>query len=200
MVMPNNTLITGIILAGGKNSRMGYEKALLQIGGRRIIEVVSSMLRQLTREVLIVSGNEDIYFPYCDRVVKDIEPGRGPIGGIYTGLVSASSDRSLVVACDMPFVSLSLGRLLAGATDGYDIVVPKYRGYPEPLFAVYSKTCIEPICKQIARCDYRVTGFYKDMRVKYIEEDMMRQVESQLERAFFNVNTPADLEKARAMV
>ncbi len=198
--MSIDAVITGIILAGGKNSRMGSEKALLQIGGRRIIEVVSSMLRQLTREVLIVSGNEDIYFPYCDRVVKDIEPGCGPIGGIYTGLVSASCDKSLVVACDMPFVSFSLGRLLAGAAAGYDIVVPRYRGYLEPLFAVYSKTCIEPIGRQIARCDYRVTGFYKDVRVKYIDEDVMRQVEPQLERAFLNVNTPADLEKARAMV
>ncbi|MCG8400930.1 MAG: molybdenum cofactor guanylyltransferase [Firmicutes bacterium] len=194
------TGVSGVILAGGKNTRMGSEKALLKIGDRLIIDIISSALRPLTDEILIVSSNHDVYTRYCDRVVEDIASNCGPLGGIHAGLVRVVNRRVLVTACDMPFVSTALARLLIKEAAGFDILVPKYRGYLEPLFAVYNKTCIDAIEERLARGQNKISSLYHVLRVKYLEEDKMRAAEPQLEKVFFNLNTPSDLDKAQSIM
>ena len=198
--MDLSTGVSGIILAGGKNTRMGSEKALLKIGDRLIIDVISSTLRPVTDEILIVSGNHDVYARYCDRVVEDIASNCGPLGGIHAGLVQVVNSRALVTACDMPFVSTALARLLIKEAAVFDILVPRYRGYPEPLFSVYNKTCIDTIEERIARGQNKISGLYHALRVKYLEEDKMRVAEPELEKVFFNINTPSDLKKAQIIM
>lgn len=197
--MHQKTGVTGIILAGGKNSRMGTHKALLKIGGRPIIEIVSAILRPITDEIVIVSNNPGFYETYGDRVVGDISAGRGPLGGIHSGLLHSAYEKALVAACDMPFVSTALANLLVENSPGYDVVVPVYRGYPEPLFALYDKRCISAIQDHLVRGQNKITGFYDDVRVRRLEENELRAAEPELDRVFFNVNTPADLEKAQTL-
>lgn len=192
--------VTGIILAGGKNSRMGAEKALLKVGPYFIIERISGVLRKLVDEILVVAGQPEKYAAYGDRVVSDIITGRGPLGGIHAGLVHAAYPRVLVTACDMPFTSAGLVRLIMDSAAGYDVVVPRYRGYPEPLFALYGKSCTGVIERQLAGGRNKITAFYGLVRVRYLEEHEMVAVEPCLERVFFNVNTPGDLEKANLLV
>jgi molybdopterin-guanine dinucleotide biosynthesis protein A len=192
--------VTGIILAGGKNARMGAEKALLKVGPYFIIERISGVLKNLVGEILVVTGCPEKYAGYGDRVISDIITGRGPLGGIHAGLVHASYPRALVTACDMPFVSAGLARLIIREAAGYDVVVPRYRGYPEPLFALYGKSCINIIERRLAEGRNKITGFYDRVKVRYLEENEMAIVEPRLDRVFFNVNTPGDLEKANLLV
>ena len=194
-----NAGVSGIILAGGKNTRMGAEKALLKIGARPIIEIISTALKPLTTEIIIVSNSPEQYSAYGDMVVGDIIPGCGPLGGIHAGLLHISCRAALVTACDTPFVSANLARLLMKHSAGYDLVVPRYRGYLEPLFALYNKSCLSTIEARLQQGRNKITGFYDGLRVRYLEEEELRAVETELERIFLNVNTPTDLAKAQSI-
>ncbi|SFR02908.1 molybdenum cofactor guanylyltransferase [Desulfoscipio geothermicus] len=192
--------VSGIILAGGKNARMGTDKALLKVGPYFIIERIAGVLCTLVDEILVVTARPELYARYGDKMVSDIMGGHGPLGGIHAGLVHAAYPRALVTACDMPFISAGLGGLLIRAAAGYDAAVPRYRGYLEPLCAVYTKNCIEVIERQLARGQNKITGFYDRVRVRYVEESDLRAVEPNLEQVFFNVNTPDDIKKAQLIV
>jgi len=196
----HNAGVAGIILAGGKNSRMGAEKALLKIGAKPIIEIISTALKPLTEEIIIVSNRPEQYSTYGDLVVGDIIPGCGPLGGIHAGLLHSSGQAALVTACDTPFVSANLARLLMKHAAGYDLVVPRYRGFLEPLFALYNKSCLNTIEARLKQGRNKITGFYDDLRVRYVEEEELRSAETELDRVFLNVNTPVDLAKAQTIV
>jgi len=161
--------VSGIILAGGKNTRMGSDKALLKVGPYFIIERIAGVLRTLVDEILVVTARPDLHARYGDKTVSDIMAGHGPLGGLHAGLVHAAHPRALVTACDIPFVSANLGSLLIRAVTGYDAAVPRYRGYLEPLCAAYTKNCIEVIERQLARGQNKITGFYDRVRVRYVE-------------------------------
>jgi len=200
--MHHNAGVSGIILAGGKNTRMGTEKALLQIGGKPIIEIISTALKSITGEIIIVSNNPGHYADYGDRVVADIIPGCGPLGGIHAGLTHTSYQVALVTPCDTPFVSTNLARLLIEHSAGYDIVMPRYRGFLEPLFALYNKSCLDTIEARLKQGHNKITRVIESLilegvKVRYLEEDKLRAAEPELERVFLNVNTPTDLTKAQ---
>lgn len=192
--------VSGIILAGGKNVRMGTEKALLKVGPHFIIEKISAVFRSLVNEILVVTSRPEAYATYGDVIISDILPGHGPLSGIHAGLVHASYSRAVVTACDTPFISTNLLTMLIKSVDDHDVVVPRYRGFLEPLCALYGKGCIEIIENQLIRGYNKITGFYDLAKVKYLEEDEMRAVEPELDRVFFNVNTPEDLKKAQSFV
>lgn len=190
---------TGIILAGGKNSRMGAEKALLKVGPSLIIERIAGVLRQLAQEIIIVTQEPEKYMQYGDRAVRDIIPGCGPLGGIYTGLLYAGYPRALVLACDTPFVSVHVGRLLIARAPGYQAVVPCYGGYLQPLCALYHRSCFQVIEHRLAAGLYKTSQLYDNIKTRVLTEEEMAVVEPLLARTFFNVNTPADLEKAHLL-
>lgn len=194
------TGISGIILAGGKNARMGTEKALLKVGPHFIIEHVSYILRSVSEEIIIVTSEPDKYARYGDRTVKDIIAGHGPLSGIHAGVASAGHHFALVTACDMPFVSAGLAELLVNNAAGYDAVVPFYRGFPEPLFALYSKSCLKVIEELLRHNLNKITGFYERVKVNFLNEQKMLEAETDLDKIFFNVNTPEDLKKAQTML
>lgn len=183
---------TGVILAGGKSSRMGSDKALLRIGKKTIIEEEISMLRDILGEIIVVvAGDTGRYNALQVRVVKDIIPSKGPLGGIYTGLVSSGSFYNFVLACDMPFVKPGLVRRLLACAGNYDAVIPQYRGRLQPLCAVYSKGCIEAIRKEIAGDNLKITGFFRNVRTRIISEKEIASVDPQ-GLSFANVNTAED--------
>lgn len=196
--------MTSIVLAGGRGVRLGQDKLWETIGDRAMIQRVIDPLTSLSDEILVViaQGQAEPALPAVAKVVVDLYPGGGTLGGIYTGLVASSSSHSLVVACDMPFLNPSLLRYLVQISPGTDIVIPKVGEKLQPLHAIYSKECLDTLRQQVEQGKRRVSDFVELMKIKY----KVRHVEeAEIDKfdpghlSFFNVNTPADLERARAL-
>ncbi|MEK6725653.1 MAG: molybdenum cofactor guanylyltransferase [Deltaproteobacteria bacterium] len=187
--------VTGIILAGGKSSRMGRNKALLDFGGRSIIEHTVDLFKSIFPEVILVTNTPEEYANLGIKTVTDIFPGKGSLGGIYTGLVHSSHDYSFIASCDMPFLRRELIEFLINLNKGYDVVVPRLRDGHEPLHAVYSKKCINKIKEMINKGDLRIIGFYPEVRVKEVTEDELAPYISE-PSPFVNINTPEEYDDA----
>jgi len=197
-LLPKATAISGVILAGGKSSRMGTDKALLKLGQYYVIERIANVLRTMVEEVVIVTDRPKRYAKYGDTTTYDIMPGHGPLGGIHAGLVQAAHPWMLVTACDLPFISVQVARLMLQCAADYDAVVPRYRGYTEPLYALYNKSCLEVMEQHLLQGQGKITRLFDELRVRYLEEAEMAFVEPHLERAFLNLNTPKDMLTAQA--
>lgn len=192
-------MLSAAVLAGGRSSRLGYPKALLRLGsGTTLIEDTVAKLRRLADDVTIVA-NDDIFAVPGVRRVSDVVPGAASLGGIYTAVATARHDRVIVVGCDMPFLSTRLVAYLLTVTPDADVVVPRLDGYPEPLHAIYRRTCLGPMRRRIDRGELRIIGFFADVRVSYVDESDLRRIDPEL-RSFRNVNTRAAVVEARALV
>ncbi len=186
--------MTGIILAGGKNSRMGTNKAFLTMDGIRLIDRILSVYREIFTETIIVTNDPLTYTEFYDTVVvTDIYKGKGSLGGIYTGLFYASNDYSFVAACDMPSLNKDFIRFMIGRLDHQDIIVPELREGFQALHAVYARRCLPAIKKMIFSDQLKIAGLFKDMRTLKITEEMIRPFDRD-GRLFQNINTPNDLE------
>lgn len=188
--------VTGIILAGGKNSRMGTNKALLKLGGQTFIERAAAGLGKFCSEVIVVANDPKPYSRLAVRVVPDLIPGKGPLAGIHAGLNTAANQHSFIVACDMPFLHWPLGEYMAARALGFDVLIPRLGEYIQPLHAVYSKTCIGPIEDCLRRDIFKIAAFYPKVKVGYLDYAQLSGF-GNVERIFFNVNTPGDFEQAR---
>jgi molybdopterin-guanine dinucleotide biosynthesis protein A len=131
--------------------------------------------------------------------VVDIYPGKGALGGIYSGLRESLSFHSLVVGCDMPFLNIALLRHLIELSPGFDVVIPRVGGYIEPLHAVYSKDCLAPIEALLHKGRLRIADFFPAVKVRYIEDAEVERLDPE-HLSFFNINSEADLERARALL
>lgn len=189
---------TGVILAGGKSRRMGVDKAFLAVGCEAMIERVAIELAKVFDEVLISGGSADAGRKLGLKVLPDLILGGGPLSGIHASLKGSSHEKCLFVACDMPFVNSSLARFMIEQSEGYDAVVPQHGIFYQPLFAVYSRACIQTIEEFLASRKYKIADFYSHVRVNFISEKYL-QAFADIDTMFFNVNTPVDLEKARGM-
>lgn len=128
----------------------------------------------------------------------DLFPGYGPLAGIHAGLLKSRYFYNLVVACDMPFTDPRLASYLLEQARGYDAVVPRIGGLLEPLFAVYSRNCLGPVQRSLEAGKRRTYDLFNLVQVRYVEEEEINSVTSWA-AAFFNINTPEELEKARTM-
>jgi len=189
---------TGIVLAGGKSSRMGFNKALIEFGGKRLIETAVDRLSGLFPEVLIVANDPDLYAHLGMPVIPDLIPGSGSLGGLYTGLASASHPTAFFAACDMPFLNPDLISLLVREAEGWDVVVPRVAGELHPLHAVYAKPCLPYMKEAIEGGRLKIAGFFPKVRVKPIDEPALRTVDPDL-LGLMNLNTPLELERAEAI-
>lgn len=190
---------SGIILAGGKNLRLGTSKALVSIGGKTVIERIVERLAPIAAELIIVvsGGRNDLPPLPLAKTVSDMYPGKGPLGGIYTGLSVCRNEYAVTVACDMPFLSTALFRHMLETAPGYDAVVPRTKeSLFEPLHAVYSRTCLPVIKRHLDAEDLSLRSFLVEVKVRYMDEDECRRYDPDL-LSFFNMNRPADLERAR---
>jgi molybdopterin-guanine dinucleotide biosynthesis protein A len=187
--------ISAIVLAGGKSSRLGKHKALLKVKDQFLIERIIDRLRQLSKEIIIVANDIDRYEELEAVLVSDIYPGKGALGGIYSGLKKASHVHSLVVGCDMPFLDLSLLRYMQTLAPSYDVVIPRIGQQTEALHAVYSRNCLPFIEEQLQAGDLRIVHFFPQVRVRYVEQEEISVFDAQ-HLSFFNINSDADLEKA----
>jgi len=184
--------ITGVILAGGKSSRFGINKAFSEINGSRLIDIVAGLLTSIfTRTVLITNSPEE--YSYLGLPIrKDLIRGLGPIGGILTGLEDISDEAGFFIACDMPFVSEDLIRYIVSVRGEFDAVVPKIDWKIEPLHALYRKSCLPVIRELIASGVYQTIKAFDRLNVRYLNEAEIRANDPQM-RSFFNVNRPEEL-------
>lgn len=186
------------ILAGGRSRRMRQDKALLPIGGRSVIERVLDRVVPLSDDVTIITDVPGKYRHLDYRMIGDIFPGKGSLGGIYTAIHAAQYLRCVVVACDMPFLNTDLLRYLAGLAPGFDVVVPRIEEFPETMHAVYGKGCLEPIKSRLLADQLKIIGFFEDVGVRYVERDDLSRFDPTF-RSFININTPTDLERVKRM-
>lgn len=193
--------IGGIVLAGGKGERLSENKELEIINRRTLIEQVITQVRLLddVASVVVVSERNYSHIAHYPSLImkRDIYPGKGPLGGIYTGLKVSEYFYNLVVACDMPFLNQDLLKyLVEEAANGFDLVVPRMGELIEPLHAVYSKDCLHHIDRMLDEGDLSVRGLFTRVKVRYVEADEIERFDPGY-LSFFNVNTRAELLKAR---
>ncbi len=189
--------VVGVVLAGGRSSRFGRDKALLEIDGETLLQRTVARLREACGEALIIGPPERGQQAPDTPVVQDEIPGIGPLGGIATALRARPGRSVLVVAVDMPFLSVPLLRHLAGMAAEADVVLPVVGGRGQQLHAVYGPACLPAIEGQIAAGDYKIDRFFPSVRLRRVDEAELRRFDPGL-RAFQNVNTPEAWAAARA--
>lgn len=185
--------MTAVILAGGKSSRMGSNKAFLKLQGKTFIERQIELLGEMFDEIIISANTPSEYEHLNLPVFKDLYPDKGPLGGIYTSLINSRSKHTFILACDMPFVEIELIKYLESATKGYDVVIPKSNRGLEPLHAFYSKNCIDPIKKEIDGNNLRIISFFPYVKVKIVELDSLIAPDS-FKNSIKNLNTKDEYE------
>ena len=206
---------TGVILAGGLNRRFGgRNKALAEIGGQTLLDRLLSAFAGLFPETMVVT-NTPLAFLSCEcLVVTDIMDLRTPLAGLHAALNYAKTPAIFATACDTPFLSPALiEAVLANMDAKSDIVVPETEKGLQPLCAVYTRTCLAPIERQLRReapaapadtgeprgrmlrQGLKILNFYDHVRVRKIPEQTLRRADPDL-LSFFNVNTPEELARA----
>jgi len=195
--------INCIVLAGGKGLRLGREKVQETVGNSNLLQWVVSQLSSFSNGTIVVIASEKSLTQFIGyprfRIVTDTYPGKGPLGGIYTGLAASDSFYNLVVACDMPFLNQALLRYMIQLSASFDLVVPRVGELVEPLHAVYSKSCLAPIEWLLDQGELRVRALFDLVKVRYVEADEIDSFDPK-HLSFFNINTEADLEMAQQLV
>ena len=192
--------VTGVVQAGGKSSRMGgAPKALVELGGRRLIERVVAIVREVADDVLVVTNTPDLYRFLGLPMVPDVFVDHGSLGGIYSGLAAAPGDVAFTVACDMPFLRADVARLVIARAGQADVVVPRAADQLQTLHAAYGKACLPHMEARLRAGRLKIVGFFDDVRVLEVPEaEVARHADPSI--VFMNVNTPEELERARALI
>jgi len=179
---------------------MGKNKALVDIGRGSLVEITISKIRPFFNEIILITNKVESYAHLNISMVSDIYKNCGPLGGIHTALKEASYEFVFIVACDMPFIEPKfVEHILKRSEQDYDIIMPRVNDYCEPLHALYSKKCLPAIEYCLNRGELKVASIWPYLRVKFIEQEEISQFTDPL-KAFFNVNTPVDLNKARKIL
>jgi len=191
--------VTGIILAGGKSRRMGQHKSFLEAGGVPLFERVYRILNQIFTDIIVVANNPQWFHSYDVRSVPDIIPDKGALGGLYTGLKHASSDHGFCFAVDMPFLNPGLIRHMIEKSHQGDVIIPRTSKGLQPLHAIYSRACLNPIKNLMSRGNLKIIDFFTEVTVVYVPEREILDHDPML-ISFLNVNTWEDLRKAKNML
>ncbi|MBI5193111.1 MAG: molybdenum cofactor guanylyltransferase [Nitrospirae bacterium] len=190
--------MTGIILVGGKSRRMGQDKAVMSVGGKKVFRRILDVFEPLFDEILIVTDKKGKFADYGYHEVVDLIPESGPMGGIYTGLFYAKSDKVFAASCDLPFLHSTPVTAIINEAQEYDIVVPEISGRLHPLHAVYSKRCMPYIIKRIENKERNITRFITEtdeLTVKKIQMTGLNQ-EDVWAQTVFNMNTLEEWQEA----
>jgi molybdopterin-guanine dinucleotide biosynthesis protein A len=187
------------VTAGGRSSRMGKDKAWLEIGGRSMIEHVIGELLSVTPLVSVIANTQE-YNRLRLPVLSDVNPGIGPLEAIRTALTNSRANWIVLVACDLPFVTAELLKTLLDCTAGHQAVVPmSAEEIVEPLCAVYSTEALEPVTALIASGERKVSRLFDRVRTRMVPFDELRRLPGS-ERFFVNVNTLEDYARAIELV
>lgn len=183
--------VTGVILAGGKSSRMGSNKALLPYRGGRFIEAIYRQLSPLFEEVLVVTNSPEQYAFLGCRMVSDLYHDMGALAGLHAGLAHSRTPHIFAVACDMPYLSDAVIRTLVARRHQSDVIIPDGEKGLEPLHAVYCRSCLPAMEAALQTGKRRLISFFPEVQVTTVPGDTIRFVDPHLD-SFRNINTPAD--------
>ncbi len=186
---------TAVILAGGKSTRMGFDKQFLWIKERRLIDSIRKKLAREFDEIIVVTNKTQYYLGFTDKIIEDKIPNKGPLSGIHAGLVEASSKFVYFIACDMPNINLGYIRFMKGKLKYRDAVacITKYGQWIEPFNAFYSREMIGDIERHLMEDRRSVNSLIKKLPICYIQEEEARTFSPHWDM-FLNLNTRKDLE------
>jgi len=193
-----------IVLAGGRGVRLGQrDKAQETVGNKSLLQRVVSSISFLNSEIIVVIAEKQPFsqpmsYPRL-KIATDIYPGKGSLGGIYTGLAASNSFHNLVVACDMPFLNRALLEYMVQLSVDFDVVVPRLGDSVEPLHAIYSQNCLAPAEYLLKQGKLQIIEFFPKVKVRYVEVEEIDKFDSE-HLSFFNINVEADLKTARELV
>ncbi|HKO30579.1 MAG TPA: molybdenum cofactor guanylyltransferase [Nitrospiraceae bacterium] len=195
------TELTGVILAGGKSLRMGQDKRYLVVGEQTLLERGLGVLRRIFQEVLVVIAQDSPPLEIDARVVRDLVPDCGSLGGIYTGLTQATTPYIFVTACDMPFLNQAVITQFTNRINTADIVMARLAARLHPMHALYSKGCLPAMEQMIVARQLKIRELvsHASLRVQYVTEADLLTIDPTW-RSFYNVNTPEDLEAACSLL
>ena len=210
--------VSGLVLAGGQSRRMGRDKAFLDFAGTPLIERVIERVQSVCAETIIVANNLESYSRFGLRVVRDVYPGKGSLGGIFSGLQEVSAEYALVVACDLPFINEALLRYLISLAPQADVIIPRSHAPTgkakdatryehlavkdsglQATQAIYSRRCLEPMRVRLLADDLRIINFFDEVCVRVVEPDEVARFDPQM-LSFCNLNSPGDLAMALSLV
>jgi molybdopterin-guanine dinucleotide biosynthesis protein A len=189
--------ISGIILAGGKNSRVnGSNKSFFMVGKQTIFERIFEIMNALFDDLIVVTRNPEDFLCWDLTIVPDVYKAHCSLNGIYSGLRYAINPQAFVVACDTPFISKDLIAYMCDSyTNSYDVYYPQTEKGKEPLFAIYSKHCLNCFKNNLQLERYKITRCLKSLKSVSINESTLRNKDPNL-LSFYNINTEADLDYA----
>jgi len=188
--------VTGVILAGGKSTRMGSDKALLPYRGGRFIEAIYRLFADIFDEVILVTNSPDQYdFLPCSKV-QDILKDMGVLAGIHSGLYHSSSPAIFAVACDMPYLVEGLIRHMASRADAGGVLIPEGPDGLEPLHAVYGKGCLSAMETTLLSGQRRIVSFFDRTDVNRMNLEQVAIFDPAFV-SFININTPTDYYELR---
>jgi len=193
--------VTGVLLAGGKSRRMGEDKRYLVVGEQTLLERGLGVLRSMFHEVLVVIAQDSAPLDIDARVVRDLVPDCGSLGGIYTGLTQATTPYIFAVACDMPFLNQAVMTQFTNRRDTADIVMARLATRLHPMHALYGKGCLPAMEQMILARRLKIQELvsHASLRVQYVTEADLLSIDPSW-RSFHNVNTPEDLEEACSLL
>ena len=200
MVNINNsdTACTGVILAGGLNKRFaGKNKAFINFGNSRVIDNIYDAFKAVFEEIILVTNQPMAYLEWDVNIVTDIYSYRSSLTGIHAGLFYARTPFIFVTACDTPFLKKEMVETVVSHIEpGAAVVIPETADGTEQLCAVYSKSCLSLMERQIEEKKFQIKKMFRKVRVKKIPETLLKQVDPEL-MSFFNINTAGDYSKAK---
>ncbi len=183
--------ITGILLAGGKSSRMGRDKGLIYAGVRgTLTDIILEKMKPAVDNLMIIANNDE-YRRFGIPVIKDIILHCGPLGGIYTGLEHSKTEWSMILSCDIPFVNTELLCFLIQQINEHDVIVPVHYRRTEPLCALYRKSCKGKIRMLLEQKKFKVKDAIKQFNVLYLKVSEQPFYHNKL---FDNINTGKELQ------
>jgi len=189
----------GVILAGGKSTRMGTNKSLLKVDNVPSIERVSHTLEDVTDELILISNEQQTYDHLNIKQYSDRFVDKGPLAGLETALYHTDADWYVIAACDMPFVSKDIYEyLLSKRDETTDAIIPKLDGRDHPLSGIYHRSVLPAIQKQIKQNNLRVKSFFDAIRITYVEDYSMFNEEI-VTKHFFNMNNPKQYDEAKTL-
>lgn len=181
------------ILAGGRSRRMGTDKSFVLLKGKPLLQHVIERVAELKLPVILIANETEKFSGFGLPVVSDIIANAGSLGGVYTAVQHGDAERTVCVACDMPFLNPTLLRHLLDQSTGADAVVPMVAGTAHALHAVYSRTCLSVLRAQIMHGDLAIHRVFSQVDTRFVGEDVLRVCDPDL-RSLVNVNTPQELD------
>jgi len=187
----------GVLLAGGESSRFGSNKALARFRGRRLIEYPALVLTSIFTDCLLITNTPETYTFLDMPMTGDLFPGAGPLAGIHAALKLLHNPAVFVAACDMPFLDKDLIKYLCSLADDHDAVLPRTARGLEPLHAVYRRSALGKIEKQLRKGEGKIQTLLSNLKIRAVPEQELLTVIDSL-GYFCNINRPEDLAKIDA--